>query len=38
MDKIVTRIYEFIKETNNLIEFEEQIQLLATVDRQNGMK
>lgn len=28
MDKIITRIYDFIKETNNSIEFEEQIQLL----------
>ena len=28
MDKIISRIYEILKETNNLIEFEEQIQLL----------
>lgn len=28
MDKIITRIYELIKETNNLIAFEEQLQIL----------
>src|SRR5699024_4409900 len=28
MECIVTRIYELLKETNNLIEFEEQLQLL----------
>ncbi|MGM8213055.1 hypothetical protein ACLIBH_09710 [Virgibacillus sp. W0430] len=28
MEYIITRIYELLKETNNLIEFEEQVQLL----------
>src|SRR5690625_4198388 len=28
MERIITRIYELLKETNNLIEFEEQLQLL----------
>src|SRR5690625_2644646 len=28
MERIITRIYEILKETNNLIEFEEQVQLL----------
>src|SRR5690625_853998 len=28
MEQIISRIYELLKETNNLIEFEEQIQLL----------
>lgn len=28
MDKIISRIYGLIKETNNLIEFEEQLQIL----------
>jgi len=28
MELIITRIYELLKETNNLIEFEEQLQLL----------
>lgn len=28
MKSIITRIYEILKGTNNLIEFEEQVQLL----------
>src|SRR5690625_7813744 len=28
MEHIISRIYELLKETNNLIEFEEQVQLL----------
>lgn len=28
MENIITRIYELLKETENLIEFEEQVQLL----------
>src|SRR5690625_5948613 len=28
MENIISRIYELLKETNNLIEFEEQIKLL----------
>ena len=28
MERIITRIYELLKETNSLIEFEEQVQLL----------
>ncbi|MFA8439222.1 UPF0236 family transposase-like protein, partial [Pueribacillus sp. YX66] len=28
MERIITRIYELLKETTNLIEFEEQLQLL----------
>jgi len=28
METIITRIYETLKETNNLMEFEEQVQLL----------
>lgn len=28
MEKIISKIYEILKRTNNLIEFEEQIQLL----------
>src|SRR5690625_1486533 len=28
MERIISRIYELLKETNNLIEFEEQVQLL----------
>jgi len=28
MERIITRIYEILKETNNLFEFEEQVQLL----------